>query len=242
MELIPAIDLMEGCCVRLFQGKKEKKQVFSNNPPEMALNFQERGAKRLHIVDLDGAFSGEIKNLSVIEEIIEKIDIPIQVGGGIRSMDKISSLLNIGVDRVILGTKAHADEGFLKKCLEGFSEDKILVGVDVRDRKVSIKGWTETSNTEINDFVSDLETLGSKRIIITDISKDGALQGPNIDLIKEIMSGSKMKVILSGGISSLTDLQTVKEIEHGNFEGVIVGTSLYKNKFTLEAALEVLEN
>ena len=241
MELIPAIDLMDGCCVRLYKGEKDKKQVFSDNPPEMALNFQNRGASRLHIVDLDGAFSGDVKNFPVIENIIKNINIPIQVGGGIRDKEKITKLVDIGVDRIILGTKAFSDEGFLKECLEEFG-DKIVVGVDVRDRKVSIKGWTETSDTEINDFVSKLEKLGLERIIVTDISKDGSLQGPNVELIKEIMSTTDMKMILSGGISSLDDLESVKKITHDNFDGVIVGTSLYKKKFTLEQALEVINN
>ena len=238
LELIPAIDLMDGCCVRLWQGKKEKKQVFSQNPPEMALNFQKSGASRLHIVDLDGAFSGEIKNLPVIEKIVANIDIPVQVGGGIRHGERIVSLLDVGVDRVILGTKAFTDKAFLKKSLEEHGE-KIVVGVDVWNKKVSIKGWTQTSQTNIEEFVTELEDLGCKRIIVTDISKDGALSGPNVHLLEEMMEETKMKVILSGGISSLEDLKILNKVETDNFEGVIIGTSLYKNKFTLEQALEV---
>ena len=154
IELIPAIDLMDGCCVRLWQGKKEKKQVFSENPPEVAAKFQSNGASRLHIVDLDGAFSGEVKNMPVLEKIIESIDIPVQVGGGIRDQERISNLINMGVDRVILGTKAFTDRGFLEKSISEFG-DAIVVGVDVWEKKVSIKGWTETSDTDIDDFIKD---------------------------------------------------------------------------------------
>ncbi len=242
LELIPAIDLMDGQCVRLTEGEYDTKQVYSNNPPDMAAKFQEQGAERLHLVDLDGAFGGSMNNRQVIEQIATRVEIPVQVGGGIRSFEAIEELLKLGVDRVILGTKAYKDPDFLRSAIETYGE-QIVVGVDVKGEQVATEGWVNVSNTGIGEYLDRLVSTGVKRVIVTDISKDGKLQGPNLDMLVNLLEYSQLNFILSGGISSLEDLQKLKQLRSdsgSNLEGVILGKSLYEQKIDLRTAVTEL--
>lgn len=240
MLIIPAVDIRGGRCVRLTQGRFDREQVFSNDPVEMALNWQEKGAKRLHVVDLDGAVQGKPQNLKVIEKIVNTVNIPVQLGGGIRDIDTIDKCISIGIDRVIMGTSAVFNREIVKKAVSLYP-DKVIVGIDAKDGRVAVKGWLEVSEQKSVDLIKEIEQLGINRIIYTDITKDGMMTGPNLSALEEILENTGMKVIASGGISSIGDLIALKKMEARGLEGAIIGKALYLRKIDLKAALEIME-
>lgn len=240
MLIIPAVDIRGGRCVRLTQGRFDREQVFSNDPVEMALNWQEKGAKRLHVVDLDGAVQGKPQNLKVIEKIVNTVNIPVQLGGGIRDIDTIDKCISIGIDRVIMGTSAVFNREIVKKAVSLYP-DRVIVGIDAKDGRVAVKGWLEISEQKSVDLIKEIEQFGINRIIYTDITKDGMMTGPNLAALEEILENTGMKVIASGGISSIGDLIALKKMEVKGLEGAIIGKALYLGKIDLKAALEIME-
>ena len=235
MRLFPAIDLFQGKAVRLFQGDYDQMTVYSDDPVGVAKHFQSLGANSLHLVDLEGAKLGTTSNFPVIRRILEETDLFTEVGGGIRSMETVESYLSLGVDRVILGTAAVTDESFLLDALNKYGE-KIAVGVDLKDGYVAIRGWTEKSAVTALDFFSRMEKLRVKSIICTDISKDGAMQGPNKQLYSELSAKFDLDIIASGGVSSLEDICALKEM---GLYGAIIGKAYYTGAVDLQQALEV---
>ncbi len=239
MLIIPAIDIQDGCVVRFVQGRINKK-IYSRFPLKVAKHWLKAGAKMLHIVDLDGAFSGKTKNLSLVKEIAQNVRVPVQFGGGVRDIETIKILLKLGVWRVILGTKAVTDRGFLKKAFAKF-KDRVVVSIDVRDKDILIKGWRASDKkTDAITYACFLRELGFREVIYTDILKDGTLSGPNIKGIKEFLKGTGLNTIASGGISCLDDLRRLKNLEKQGLVGVIAGKALYEGRFTLSEALGVV--
>ena len=238
MLIIPAIDLRNGKVVRLFQGKFNQEKIYSSDPVKVAKHWAKQGAKFLHIVDLDGASSGVSKNLEVLKNIITQVGVPLEFGGGVRSIETISELLELGVERVVLGTRAANDAQFLKKAWKKFGEE-IIVSIDAKDGKVLTQGWNKSSSKTTLDFAEELKEVGFKQIIYTDISKDGALVGPNILGIKELIRKTGLDVIASGGVASLKDLIKLNSLAKKGVSGVIVGKALYEGKFTLAEALKL---
>lgn len=233
MIIFPAIDIKDGKCVRLNQGDFNQVEIMESDPVKVAQDFVAKGAEFLHIVDLDGALEGNVKNLEIIKLIIEAVDIPIQVGGGIRDMIKVDELLSIGVDRVILGTSALLDRDFLRKAIYKY-DNRIVVGVDARDELVATSGWIDVSEINYVDFSLELETLGVKTIVFTDISKDGMLDGPNIEQLLKLSRAVDIDIIASGGVSTMGDVLRLRE---ENFYGAIIGKAIYKGKINLEKAI-----
>lgn len=239
MLIIPAIDLRGGKVVRLFQGKFNQEKVYSADPVKVAKHWAKQGAKFLHIVDLDGASSGALKNIEVLKKIIDQVGIGVEFGGGVRSIETVSMLLGLGVQRVILGTRAANDPKFLKQAWKKFGE-KIIVSIDAKLGKVQTQGWNCAVAKTTLAFAKELKTIGFKQLIYTDISKDGTLTGPNITGIKEILKETQLNVIASGGVSSLKDLNKLGKLEKYGVSGVIVGKALYEGKFTLVEALKTV--
>lgn len=238
MLIIPAIDLKEGCVVRYVQGKLDKK-IYSRDPVKTARHWVKMGAKMLHVVDLDGAMSAKPVNLKFAKEIAQNVDVPVEFGGGVRSIEAIKELIASGISRVVLGTKAAEDKAFLKKAFARF-KDKIIVSIDARGERVLIKGWKASASGEsLLKFAASLKELGFKQLIYTDTSKDGTLAGPNIKATKDLLKKTGLGIIASGGISSLNDLRRLKQLEKSGLEGVIVGKALYEGKFTLSQALKL---
>lgn len=240
MLVFPAVDIREGRCVRLVEGRPDMETVYSDDPAAMARMWEEKGARWLHVVDLDGAFSGSPKNLDVIEKIREAISIPVQVGGGIRDLNTIKLLMDVGINRVILGTVAINDPDLVSSVCSRFGE-AVVVGIDARDGKVAIEGWGVTSERNALDLAVEMKELGVKRIIYTDISRDGTLKGPNVEAVREMAVQTGLRVIASGGISTLEDLKSIKKLEHVGVEGVIIGKSLYAGRVRLEDAMSLAE-
>jgi phosphoribosylformimino-5-aminoimidazole carboxamide ribotide isomerase len=239
MDVIPAIDLLEGRCVRLYQGDYQQAQVFSEDPVTMALQWQTQGATRLHVVDLDGAKAGHPVNQTVIRSIAEALDIPVQVGGGLRDLASVSQLLNFGVDRVILGTVAVENPELIKVCCSE-CPGQIIVGIDARDGQVATKGWLETSSIAAVDLAQQMSQLGVVAIIYTDIQRDGTLKGPNLGAMRELASQISIPVIASGGVSSITDLLSLLALEPLGVTGAIVGKALYMGNVQLAEALKAV--
>jgi len=238
MLIIPAIDLRGAKVVRLFQGKFNQEKVYSADPVKVAKHWAKQGAKFLHIVDLDGASSGVLKNIEVLKKIIDQVGVGVEFGGGVRSIETISMLLGLGVQRVILGTRAANDAKFLKQAWKKFGE-KIIVSIDAKSGKVQTQGWNCAATKTTLAFAQELKAIGFGQLIYTDISKDGTLAGPNIAGIKEILKETQLKVIASGGVSSLKDLSKLVKLQKQGVSGVIVGKALYEGKFTLVEALKV---
>ncbi len=236
MQLIPAVDLHRGKCVRLLMGERERETVYSDNPAEMALKWEREGAHRLHVVDLDGAFDGAPANTPVIAEMAYRLTIPLQLGGGMRSRDIAEKAFKLGIQRVILGTVAVEQPELVRELVREYGE-KIIVGIDARDGIVAIKGWVKGSGIDAVTFALTMQEYGVKEIIYTDISRDGTLQGPNLEALKTMASKLDISLIASGGISSLEDLKHVKGLEPLGVQGVIVGQALYTGQFSLQDAL-----
>lgn len=236
MLIIPAIDIKDGCVVRFVQGRLNEK-IYSRTPVKTARYWLRQGAKLLHIVDLDGAFTGIPKNLDIVKEILEEVEAPVQFGGGVRKITTIRTLLNWGVTRVVIGTRAVLDKTFLKEARDEF-KNRVIVSVDAQADKILIKGWRSSYGKDVPTFCSLLKELGFKQMIYTDTSKDGTLSGPNIKGIKDLLKKVGLKLIASGGISSLDDILRLKKLEKQGLEGVIVGKALYEGRFTLSEALK----
>ncbi len=234
MILFPAIDIRKGKCVRLTQGQYDEITIFSDDPVSMALQFQKAGAEFLHVVDLDGA-RGETNNRKIISDIAKALDIPVQTGGGIRTMADIDDVLSLGLARVILGTSAVKNPDLVSEAVKKYG-NKIIVGIDAKDGYVAIEGWEKTSSFKALDFAAEMEALGVATIIYTDIATDGMLTGPNLYAMEEMVKRVKMDVIASGGVASVKDIRKLKET---NVAGVIVGKALYTGDVDLKQALLV---
>lgn len=235
MLIFPAIDLYEKKAVRLFKGDYENMTVYSENPIEIAQDFVNAGATHIHVVDLEGAKDGTTPNISVVRQIAAETDLFIEIGGGIRDMDTVDAYLSSGVSRVILGTAAVNDREFLTAAVKKYG-DKIAVGADVKDGYIAIKGWLESSALTLDDFLQEMEKIGVKYIICTDISKDGAMRGTNLELYSQLSQKYSMNITASGGVSTLDD---VKKLSEMNLYGAIIGKAYYIGAIDLKDALEV---
>lgn len=233
MILFPAIDIRDGKCVRLIQGDYDRQQTYGD-PVEMAIKWEDAGANFLHIVDLDGALVGESKNLTAIQAILQSVTIPVQLGGGIRSIEKVEKILKLGVDRVILGSAAIGDKQFLDAALSQFGAS-IVVSIDAKNGFVATDGWTKTTDVEAITFAKELEEKGCKTVVYTDIAKDGMLSGPNFFELARINRETTVDVIASGGVTTLEDLQRLQSLD---IYGAIIGKALYTGKINLENALK----
>jgi phosphoribosylformimino-5-aminoimidazole carboxamide ribotide isomerase len=241
MLIIPAIDIKEGKVVRLFQGKSSQETVYSRNPVAFARHWQKQGAELLHVVDLDGAFLGQPKNLDSVKKIIRAVQTPVEFGGGVRDAKTIEALLKIGVRRVVLGTKAVEDREFLQSAVANFRE-RIVVSIDARDGKVLTKGWVfQEKDLNVIDFGMMLGEIGVDTVIYTDTSKDGTLRGPDMEGLKTLLARTGLRVIASGGVSNIDDLLQLKALTRKGLEGVIVGKALYEEKFTLKEAIRAMQ-
>lgn len=241
MVILPAIDLKDGQCVRLYQGDYNQTTVFSDYPEEMALQWQEQGAKHLHIVDLDGAKEGEPVNIFSIKKILNTIKIPIEVGGGIRTLENIEDLLEMGVERVVLGSTAIENPELIKEAAREFGE-KVVVGIDAKEGKVAVHGWLNVSDMTALDLAIQVGDMGISTIIYTDIAKDGTLAGHNAEATAELARQSGLMVIASGGVSSIEDIKALKAYEADGIGGVVIGRALYTGALNLADALSVAED
>ena len=239
MQIIPAIDLKGGNCVRLEQGEMDKETLFSANPVEVARHWESLGSKMLHIVDLDGAVTGKPQNREAIYQIIKSVAIPLQLGGGIREIKTIEHYLFSGIKRVILGTVAYQQPSLLEDACRKFPH-RIVVSIDVRDGKVAIEGWKETTSRKATELVKSLEDKGVAAIVFTDIKRDGMMRGPNISSIREIADATQIPLIASGGVTTLEHIQELVELEDYGVEGVIIGRALYERSIDLKKALELV--
>lgn len=233
MILFPAIDIRGGKCVRLIQGDYAQEIIYNDSPTDMAQEWQRQGAEYIHVVDLDGAKTGDSANKQAIEAIAAAVDVPVQVGGGIRSMEIVDSHIENGVARVIIGTAAIQDPDFLKQAVEKYG-DRIAVSIDARNGFVATDGWTETSDVKAVDLLQHLSALGVKTVVYTDIMKDGMLQGPNFEELQVMNEASSIDIIASGGVSAEEDIQ---KLTAQNMYGAIIGKALYEGKLSLEKLL-----
>ncbi|WP_026882679.1 1-(5-phosphoribosyl)-5-[(5-phosphoribosylamino)methylideneamino]imidazole-4-carboxamide isomerase [Clostridium akagii] len=233
MIIFPAMDLRDGKCVRLYQGKFDALEVVGENPIEVAMSFKKAGAEYIHLVDLDGALNGTIKNLEIILKVIKEVNIPVELGGGIRDIKTVDALIKAGVSRVILGTAALKDKKFVAEAAEKYG-DKIAVGIDAKDEKVAVNGWTNISDVNYIDFAKEIEAIGVKTIIFTDISKDGTLMGPNLVQLQKINDSVSCNIIASGGIKELEDLRVINKM---GIYGTIVGKAIYSGNVDLKEAI-----
>ena len=235
MIILPAIDLYEGKAVRLYKGDYENMTIYSDNPVEIAEDFKNCGATHIHMVDLEGAKDGTTPNLDIVKQVAEETGLFVEIGGGIRSMETVEAYLSAGVSRVILGTAAVNDEEFLKKAVAEYGS-AIAVGADVKDGYVAIKGWLEKSQYTLDQFMEKMQGLGVETIICTDISKDGAMKGTNLELYRELSEKFSMNIIASGGVSSMED---VRELRTMDVHGAIIGKAYYTGAIDLKEAIEV---
>ena len=238
MKLFPAIDIYNGCAVRLYKGDYNQMNVYSDNHPLFADEFAATGADCLHLVDLEGAKFGTTPNLETIKNIISQTSMYTELGGGIRSLETIEAYLNIGVNRLILGTAAITEPGLVEKAIREFGRDSIAVGVDIRDGLVAIKGWTEVTETTCNDFCKSMEDIGVKTIICTDISRDGAMKGTNRQLYSDLSQKFSLDIMASGGVSTLEDIRALADM---NIYGAILGKALYTGAIDLADALKIVK-
>lgn len=239
MILYPAIDIRDGHAVRLVEGDYDRETIFDADPLDAALRFAEAGVHILHVVDLDGAKAGEPVNLEMVRRIADAVPFPIQVGGGLRNADCVANVLRVGAERVVIGTAAMRDPEFLGAMLKEHGE-RIVVSVDARDGKVSLAGWTETSDVDVADAVADLTARGVERFLFTPIEVDGTLAGPGFDQLARVAAATPASVIYSGGVGTLDDLKRLRAEAGPNVEGVIVGRALYEGRFTVGEAVAAL--
>ena len=233
MKILPAIDIKDKKCVRLIKGDFDNKTEYDMSPVEQADKYKDHGFKNLHIVDLDGALTGETVNIDIIEEIIRKFDLKIEIGGGVRNFESIQKYVDAGVEKVILGSAAIKDKNFLKEACEKFP-GKIALGLDAKDGFLSVSGWKKNSNLKTLDFLKDVNNYGASRLIYTDINRDGMKLSPNFDETENVANNSSCPVIISGGVSSIDDIQKARELGNKNIEGIIVGKSIYDGDIKLE--------
>lgn len=239
MIIIPAVDIKGGKCVRLEQGFMDRETIFSDYPEEMALQWERKGAKRLHLVDLDGAVQGIPFNKKVIRNVVDRVSIPVQLGGGIRDLDTIEGYINLGIDQIIIGTVAYKDPDLVETACRRYP-GRIIVGIDSKDRYVSVEGWTEPTNIIAIDLAKRFEDMRINSIIYTDIKRDGMKRGPNIDAIREFAKVINVPLIAAGGISSIKDIENMAELEEDGLSGIIVGRALYDGSIRLEQAINTL--
>lgn len=239
MQILPAIDIRRGKCVRLIMGDVRDETVYSNEPVEMAKLWQIQGARLIHVVDLDGALTGKPKNMDIILKIAKELRIKIEVGGGIRTEEEIKKYVKADVKRVILSTSAIGNGTFLEEMIEKY-KDKIVVGVDAKDGYIAVKGWKDITQLKTLDFIKEMEKKGVKRIVYTDINRDGVLKGPNFKSIETVLKNTSMKVIVSGGVTRLKNLERLMALnkKYGNIDGVIVGKALYTGTMNLKEAIK----
>jgi len=241
MEVIPAIDLLEGRCVRLYQGDYEQSEVFDDNPVAVARQWAQQGATRLHLVDLDGAKSGQPENWQAIEAVVRAVDIPVEVGGGLRDQRRVADLFKLGVRYAILGTAAVHNPDLVNQLSEQFP-GQIIVGIDARDGKVATRGWLETSEVDAIELAQQMEQRGAAAVIYTDIKRDGTLKGPNVDALRTMAQSISRPVIASGGVGALRDLLKLLPLETQGVTGVIVGRALYTKDLSLKEAIRAVGN
>ena len=233
MKIFPAIDIKDKKCVRLVKGNFDNITEYEISPVEQARKYKDHGFKNLHLVDLDGALTGETVNLDIIKEIVENFDLKIEVGGGVRSIESIKKYIDAGVEKVILGSAAIKDKNFLKEACQKFP-NQIALGLDAKDGYLSVSGWKENSNKLTLDFLKEVNDLGASRLIYTDINQDGMKQGPNFEETSKIADTSNCPVIISGGVSSIDDIKKAKELNNKNIEGIIVGKAIYDGDINLD--------
>ncbi len=231
MKIFPAIDIKDKKCVRLVRGDFDNKTVYKNSPLDQASSYKDYGFKNLHIVDLDGALTGETVNIGIIKEIVKKSSLKVEIGGGIRNFESIQKYVDAGVEKIILGSAAIKNKVFLKEACLKFP-NKIALGLDAKDGKLSVSGWKESSNISTFKFLKEVNDYGVSRLIFTDINRDGTKQGPNFEDTNKVASISNCPVVVSGGVSSIDDIKKAKSLK--NIEGIIVGKALYDNDIKLE--------
>lgn len=234
MQLYPAIDIKEGKCVRLTQGVFDNIKVYSDSPSQIAKLWVSQGATFLHLVDLDGALAGKAVNGAIIKEIIEAVDVPVQLGGGIRSEEAVKSILDLGVHRVIIGTKAVKEPEFIKVLIERFGPEQIVAGIDAKDGKVAVEGWEKVSTLTAIELCSKMKEYGVRHVVYTDISRDGMLSGPNVEATKKLTKDTGLDIIASGGVSCMDDLRKLRD---RGIRGAIIGKALYEKKLDLKEAV-----
>ena len=240
MKIFPAIDIKDKKCVRLVKGNFDNKTEYEMSPIEQAGKYKDHGFENLHIVDLDGALTGEIVNLDIIQEIIIKFDLKIEIGGGIRNFDSIQKYTDAGVEKVILGSAAIKDKNFLKEACAKFP-DKIALGLDAKDGYLSVSGWKENSNQLTLEYLKEINDYGASRLIFTDINRDGMKQSPNFEETSKVADLSNCPVIISGGVSSIDDIKKVKELNNNNIEGIIVGKAIYDGDIQLDELVKEID-
>jgi phosphoribosylformimino-5-aminoimidazole carboxamide ribotide isomerase len=240
MKIFPAIDIKEKKCVRLVKGDFNNQTEYKISPVEQARKYKDHGFKNLHLVDLDGALTGETVNLDIIHEIVTKFDLKIEIGGGIRNFESIKKYTDAGAEKVILGSAAIKDKNFLKEACEKFP-NKIALGLDAKDGYLSVSGWKENSNQLTLDYLRKVNDFGASRLIYTDINKDGMKQSPNFEETSKVADVSNCPVIISGGVSSIDDIKKVKELNNNNIEGIIVGKAIYDGDIQLDELVKEID-
>ena len=240
MKIFPAIDIKDKRCVRLVKGDFDNKTEYEKSPVEQASQYKDHGFKNLHIVDLDGALTGETANIEIIQEIVSKFDLKIEIGGGVRNFESIKKYTDIGVEKVILGSAAIKDKNFLKEACKKFP-NKIALGLDAKDGYLSVSGWKENSNELTLDYLKEVNNYGVSRLIYTDINRDGMKQSPNFEETSKVADTSNCPVIISGGVSSIDDIKKAKGLNNKNIEGIIVGKAIYDNDIKLEELVKELD-
>jgi len=238
MKIFPAIDIKDKKCVRLVKGDFDNKTEYEISPVDQASKYQDHGFKNLHIIDLDGALTGETVNLNMIKDIISKFDLKVEVGGGIRNFESIKNYTDIGVEKVILGSAAIKDKNFLKEACQKYP-NKIALGLDAKDGHLSVSGWRESSNKLTLDYLKEVNDYGVSRLIYTDINRDGTKQSPNFEETQKVANNSKCPIIISGGVSSIDDIKKAKSLK--NIEGIIVGKAIYDGDIKLEELVEEID-
>ena len=233
MKIFPAIDIKDKKCVRLIKGDFENKTEYETSPVDQAAKYKDHGFKNLHIVDLDGALTGKTVNLDIIREIVSKYDLKVEIGGGVRSTDSINQYIDVGVEKVILGSGAIKNKEFLKEACEKF-QNKIALGLDTKEGNLSVSGWKENLNIKTIDFLKEVNDFGVSRIIFTDINRDGMKTSPNYEETIKIAEISNCPVIISGGVSSINDIKKAKELNNKKIEGIIVGKAIYDGDIRLD--------
>lgn len=236
MIAIPAIDLKDGRVVRLLHGDFKEEKVYEVRPEDVARGYESEGARRVHVVDLDGALKGKPANIDLVEKVVRTVKIPVEVGGGIRDLKAAERYFEMGVKWVILGTKACLDRGFMTEAVREFGE-RIIIGIDAKDGMVATDGWTKVTGTKAADLAKDFQSQGGRALIYTDISKDGALKGPNLKEVAAMADAVSIDVIASGGVGSLDDLTALNKLGKKNISGVIIGKALYEKKFSVNQAV-----
>ncbi|MFQ3675801.1 MAG: 1-(5-phosphoribosyl)-5-[(5-phosphoribosylamino)methylideneamino]imidazole-4-carboxamide isomerase [Endomicrobiia bacterium] len=240
MIIIPAVDLHQGKCVRLTHGQFSDETVYSTDPVFVARLWQAKGAKRLHLVDLDGAYCGKVQHWETIEKIRQQLTIPIEFGGGVRSIKTVEKLIKLGIEKIILSTVMISDPLEGKKILQKYG-DKIMLAVDVREGKVAIGGWKDQTPIDAKEFMKQIEDMGVTEVILTDIDREGMLEGINVDTIMNLIKDVKFKIIISGGVTTLEDIKKIKSLETKGVYGIIIGKALYAEKIVFEEAQKIVE-